>query len=75
MNLYGQSTSLKENRTYNKTVCALVADFFYAFVSSEKSSRHPFGGGAAGTGAADDERGGQPQPGLAAQFPHPQHVQ
>lgn len=49
--------------------------FFFVCVSSEKPSRHPFGGGAAGTGAADDERSGQPQPGLAAQLAHSQHVQ
>ena len=41
----------------------------------EKPSSHPAGGGTERSGAADHERGGQPEPGLAAQLPHPQHVQ
>lgn len=42
---------------------------------SEKPSSHPAGGGTKRSGAADHERGGQPESGLAAQLPHPQHVQ
>lgn len=42
---------------------------------SEKSSGHSPGRGAARTGAADDERGGQSKSGLSTQLPHPQHVQ
>lgn len=48
---------------------------FFCTVCSEKPSCHPLGGGAAGPGAADDERGRQSESGLAAQLPHPQHVQ
>jgi len=44
-------------------------------VRSEKPSGHPLGRGAARPGAAGDERRRQPEPGLATQLPHPQHVQ
>lgn len=44
-------------------------------VCSEKSPGHPLGRGAEGPGAADHERGGEPEQGFATQLPHSQHVQ
>lgn len=62
-----------------QAVCRAVQTFFSLPCSSsfpsEKPSSHPAGGGTKRSGAADHERGGQPEPGLAAQLPHPQHVQ
>lgn len=51
--------------------CLLCSSCF----PSEKPSSHPAGGGTKRSGAADHERSGQPEQGLAAQLPHPQHVQ